>query len=84
MHNPDKALNEEPKPTFDWTASPDIFSDPADEKPFELPPGNAEEARALLKFWREDVTDTEEQRETMEYLKRVLDEDRLSDRKLFP
>ncbi len=36
----------------------------------------------LLKSWREDG-DAEEQRETWEYLKRVLDGDRLSDRKLF-
>ena len=75
MHNPDKILNEKPNSTFD---------DFADEEPFEIPPGNVEEARALLKLWREDVTDREEQCETMEYLKRVLDEDRLSYRKLFP
>lgn len=31
-----------------------------------------------------DIGDEEEQRETWEYLKRALDEDRLSDRKLFP
>ncbi len=38
----------------------------------------------LLESWctgSED--DVREQRETLEYLKRVLDEDRLSDRKLF-
>ncbi len=60
------------------------FADLLDEKPFELPPGNAEEAIALLRLWREDKSDEEEQRETWDYLKRVLDEDRLSDRKLFP
>jgi hypothetical protein len=37
----------------------------------------------LLRSWREDG-DAEEQRETGEYLMRALDEDRLSDRKLFP
>ncbi len=40
---------------------------------------------ALLDSWI-NVTEeeAEEQRETLEYLIRVLDEDRLSDRKLFP
>ena len=37
----------------------------------------------LLQSWL-DEEDAEEQRETGEYLIRVLDEDRLSDRKLFP
>jgi hypothetical protein len=37
----------------------------------------------LLQSWL-DEEDTEEQRETGEYLIRALDEDRLSDRKLFP
>jgi excisionase family DNA binding protein len=37
----------------------------------------------LLRSWREEG-DEEEQRETGEYLMKVLDEDRLSDRKLFP
>lgn len=36
----------------------------------------------LLRRWREE--DEEEQRETWEYLKKALDEDRLSYRKLFP
>jgi len=36
----------------------------------------------LLKSWREG--DEEEQRNTWEYLKQALDEDPLSDRKLFP
>ena len=35
----------------------------------------------LLKSWRED--DKQEQHETLEYLKKAIDEDRLSDRKLF-
>jgi hypothetical protein len=36
----------------------------------------------LLRSWRQG--DEQEQRETLAYLKRALDEDRLSDRKLFP
>lgn len=36
----------------------------------------------LLRAWREG--DEQEQRDTWEYLKQALDEDRLSDRKLFP
>ena len=39
-------------------------------------------ARALLKSWAEEG-DEEEQRETLEYLKKAIDEDRLSDRKFF-
>lgn len=35
----------------------------------------------LIDSWLDD--DEKEQRETFEYLKKVLDEDRLSDRKLF-
>jgi len=42
-------------------------------------------AIALLRSWQEcSEEEAQEQRETMEYLKRVLDEDRLSYRKLFP
>ncbi|AFY95460.1 hypothetical protein [Chamaesiphon minutus] len=37
----------------------------------------------LLQSWIDDE-DSEEQQETGEYLIRALDEDRLSDRKLFP
>lgn len=40
-------------------------------------------AMALLQSWRNEQ-DAEEQKETGAYLQRVLDEDRLSDRKLFP
>lgn len=40
---------------------------------------------AMLKSWREcDEADAQEQEETLEYLVKVLDEDRLSERKLFP
>ena len=42
-----------------------------------------EKAIALVQSWI-DEGDEEEQKETGEYLIRVLDEDRLSDRKLFP
>ncbi len=37
---------------------------------------------ALMESWENDP-DENEQRETLAYLKQVLDEDRLSDRKLF-
>lgn len=62
----------------------DEFAIQPDAEPFELPPCNFEEAIALLRSWREDESDTEEQQETMEYLVRVLDEDRFTTRKLFP
>ena len=37
----------------------------------------------LLRSWREEG-DEQEQKETWEFIRRALDEDRLSDRKLFP
>ena len=43
---------------------------------------NSNELIRLLQSWREEE-DKEEQQETWEYLKHVLDEDRLSDRSLF-
>ena len=43
------------------------------------------QALALLQSWSvEESSERDEQRETWEFLKRALDEDRLSDRKLFP
>ena len=42
-----------------------------------------EELVALIQSWL-DEGDAKEQRETGDYLIRVLDEDRLSDRQLFP
>jgi len=53
----------------------------------ELPQNAAQSQRnraliQLLKSWREG--DEQEQRSTWEYLKQALDEDRLSERKLFP
>jgi hypothetical protein len=62
---------------------------PAEEYTLELLkqhlPGKDRRAEviSLLRFWV-DEGDAEEQRETGEYLVRTLDEDRLSDRKLFP
>ncbi|SRR6266540_185328 len=50
--------------------------------PTKQPPVNSA-ALALLQSWAEEG-DEQEQRDTWEYLKIVLDEDRLSDRKLFP
>ncbi len=41
------------------------------------------EAVAILQSWIDESDDTE-QKETGEFLVQVLDEDRLSDRKLFP
>ncbi len=49
-----------------------------------LPPRDrATEVVELLQSWI-DEDDSEEQKETGEYLVRALDEDRTSDRKLFP
>ncbi len=62
----------------------DQFAISPDDQPFELPTCNFEEAIALLRSWREDESDAEEQRETMEFLVRALDEDRFTTRKLFP
>lgn len=45
--------------------------------------GRQTELVSLLRAWIEEG-DAEEQRETGEHLIRTLDEDRLSDRKLFP
>ena len=47
------------------------------------PPQQAPESLgALIQSWMKE--DAEEQRETLEHLVRALDENRLSDRKLFP
>ena len=47
------------------------------------PEHRAEGLGGLIRSWMEEE-DAGEQRETIEYLVRVLDEDRLSGRKLFP
>ena len=52
---------------------------------FVRPDMDVNQALALLQSWYvEESPEREEQRETWEYLKQALDEDRLSDRKLFP
>jgi hypothetical protein len=52
---------------------------------FELPPLDVDNAIALLQSWcGDDPQEQQEQRDTWEYLRKTLDEDRLSDRKLFP
>jgi hypothetical protein len=52
---------------------------------FALPDMDVSQALALLQSWDVDESpELDEQRETWEYLKQALDEDRLSDRKLFP
>jgi hypothetical protein len=67
-----------------------VSDEQATERDEQLPPqsgiilGTAtpEQLHALFESWQTD--DAEEQRETLEYLKRALDEDRLSNRPLFP
>lgn len=54
----------------------------ADHEPKTLPPVN-QAAIDLLRSWRETGNE-QEQRETWEFLEKALDEDRLSDRLLFP
>lgn len=44
----------------------------------------AADLAALLQSWMDDEDDAAAQRETGEYLVRALDEDRLSERRLFP
>lgn len=52
---------------------------------FVLPDMDVNQALTLLQSWNvEESPEREEQRETWQYLKKALDEDRLSDRKLFP
>ena len=60
------------------------ITEPVCDIHFQLPQ-EKEKNRALiqlLRSWREG--DEQEQRSTWEYLKQALDEDRLSERKLFP
>jgi len=52
-------------------------------KEYILPKENQSKLVNLLQSWI-DEGDADEQRETREYLIYALDEDRLSDRKLFP
>lgn len=53
----------------------------ADDDGWTLPQMNAKAAIALLKSWYEE--DPDEQKKSWERLRAGLDEDRLSDRKLF-
>ena len=47
-------------------------------------PSDPKNLENLFQSWEEQDDDEEEQKETWEYLRRVLDEDRLSNRPLFP
>lgn len=50
-----------------------------------LRPEQRDRVIALLKSWQEaEGEEAQEQQETLEYLVKALDEDRLSDRELFP
>lgn len=52
---------------------------------FVLPDMDVDQALALLQSWNvEESPERDEQRETWEFLRQALDEDRLSDRKLSP
>ncbi len=57
------------------------IKDPPEPFNAPLPPENIA-AIQLLQSWRNE--DAEEQRETWDFLRKALDEDRLSDRKFFP
>ncbi len=46
--------------------------------------GRKRAAIVLLRKWRSDESDAQEQRQTLDYLKQSLDQDRSSERKLFP
>jgi hypothetical protein len=51
---------------------------------FALPAVDVNQAIALLQSWNvEESPERDEQRDTWEYLKKALDEDRLANRKLF-
>lgn len=63
-----------------WTMASDVRSDSkADERAARIKRNRR--AIALLRKWQE--SDDDEQSETWEFLRKALDEDRLSDRKLF-
>jgi len=63
-----------------------IDKNPSEEAgKFVLPDLDVNKALALLQSWYvNEPPERAEQQETWEYLKKALDEDRLSDRKLFP
>jgi hypothetical protein len=58
------------------------LTEPVDDA-LDLSQQKTEELLQLLDVWFQ-AGDAEEQRETWEFLKQALDEDRLSDRRLFP
>lgn len=68
--------------------APDVREMLAHMSPDELivpPQGTLEDAIRLLQSWNEvDETEAEEQADTLKYLTHALDEDRLSNRPLFP
>jgi hypothetical protein len=68
--------------SFPKHSKPTLTVTPAAQRLLEQPPINYA-ALALLQSWAMEG-DEHEQRDTWEYLKKALDEDRLSDRKLFP
>jgi len=63
---------------------------PFDPRTEEWPPklfssqSKNDETIAILRSWLDDDSNAEEQRVQWEQIKKALDEDRLSDRKLFP
>lgn len=63
-----------------------IDKNPSEEAgKFTLPDIDVDQALALLQSWNvEESPERDEQRETWEFIKQALDEDRLSDRNLFP
>src|SRR6478672_1413594 len=72
-------LPAEPVNAYEWLAQPRTPEWWARQR------ARNQAAIQLLRSWREvDEEGAREQRETWEFLKRALDEDRLSDRKLFP
>lgn len=74
--------------SFSWLMSPRFVDDRKaessrdDRDDLAAQRAKSKAAIQLLRSWREG--DEQEQRETWEYLKCALDEDRLSNRKLFP
>jgi hypothetical protein len=65
--------------------NPDIKPSYPDSEIDQAQPYNKEAVIELLESWCQgDEEEQKEQKETWVYLKKTLDEDRLSDRKLFP
>jgi hypothetical protein len=66
----------------DGTNQPLNLAEPADDN-IDLSQQKTDVLLQLLESWVQEG-DAEEQRETWEFLKQALDEDRFSDRRLFP